>query len=487
MEILRSKNRLFQFLVAACLAAAAVSAFVTERTGNVPTRLLSKASDNDNDYDSNAPGLSRRQVGELTVAGLGLGISFAGTRENNPTDYGLWGVLPVGTYKTKKTLLKEIVPDTVWTLDQKFGILNVQVPIRSTVVKLKGGGLFVYNPVAATPECVGMLQELVKKHGALKHIVVGSVALEHKAYAGVLAQKFPKADVWLAPAQYSFPVNLPNPFLGYPSSRTKTVPQRAEDAPDEWNETFDFLTLGPFKSRDGAFSETVFRHKESKTLIVTDTVLEVTEEVPEILSVDPSPLLYHARDTVTQVVENNEATRKLGWRRVALFGLFFTPSAIDIKPADVAFQERRADINPDFLGIYPWDWVRDDKESFDALTGGLLCAPILQTLILNRTPVQVLDFADAVATWDIERIIPAHFKNDLKYNGADYRKAFTFLEATGVPKGLPKPLAGDLQFLLESEEGLLESGAIVPCPPLPGGKFTRDEIVAQTILKSLLL
>lgn len=468
--------------ILACVAVAAANAFVLGPSKPLSSsQLLSQATDNDN------PGLSRRQVGELTVASLGLGISLLGTRENEPTDYGLWGVLPVGTYKTKKTILKEIVPGQIWTLDQKFGILNVQVPIRMTVVKLKSGGLFVYNPVAATPECVSMLQDLVKEHGPLKYIVVGSVALEHKAYAGVLAQKFPKADVWLAPGQYSFPVNLPNPFLGYPLARTKIIPERTEDAPDDWAETFDFKTLGPFKSRDGAFSETVFRHKASKTLIVTDTVLEVTEEVPEILELDPSPLLYHARDTVTQVVENTPETRKLGWRRVALFGLFFTPSAIDIKDADVAFKERREDINSDFLGIYPWDWVRDDKASFDALKGGLLVAPILQTLILNRTPIQVLDFADAVSKWQIERIIPAHFKNDLQYEGKDYREAFKFLEATGVPKGLPKPLDGDLQFLRESEEGLIESGAIVPCPPLPGGKFTRDEILAQTILKSLLI
>jgi len=471
-------------VVSACVAVAAANAFVFEHitpASSGSTRLFSQATDDD------GPGISRRQVGELTVAGVGLGISFLGTRENKPTDYGLWGILPLGTYKTKKTLLKEIVPDSIWTFDQKFGILNVQVPIRMAVVKLNGGGLFIYNPVAATPECVDMLKELIKKHGPVKHIVVGSVALEHKAYAGVLAQKFPTADVWLAPGQYSFPVNLPNPFLGYPSARTKIVPERFEDAPADWNENFDFLTLGPFKSRDGAFSETVFRHKASKTLIVTDTVLEVTEEVPEILELDPSPLLYHARDTVTQVVEDTPETRKLGWRRVALFGLYFTPSAIDIKPADVAFNERREDINSDFLGIYPWDWVRDDKVSFDALRGGLLVAPILQTLILNRTPVQCLDFADTVSKWDIERIIPAHFKNDLKYGGKDYRAAFSFLEATGVPKGLPNPLAGDLQFLRESEEGLMDSGAIVPCPPLPGGKFTRNEILAQTVLKSLQL
>ena len=198
--------------------------------------------------ESEDGGLSRRQFGELGFAAAGLAVSFLGTREIGPTDYGLWGILPVGTYKQKKTLQKEIVPGKIWTFDQKFGILNVQVPLRMTVIKLSDGGLFVYNPVAATPECVDMLEDLVKEHGPLKHIVVGSVALEHKVYAGVLAQKFPKTQVWLTPGQYSFPVNLPDTFLGYPSSRTKNIP-KPEDAPEDWKKDFDFLTLGPLISR----------------------------------------------------------------------------------------------------------------------------------------------------------------------------------------------------------------------------------------------
>ena len=170
-----------------------------------------------------------------------------------------------------------------------------------------------------------------------------------------------------------------------------------------------------------------------------------------------------------------------------MFGLFFTPSAIDIKDADVAFRERRPDINSDFIGIYPWDWVRDDKASFNALTGGLLVAPILQTLILNRHPVECLDFADTVSKWDIERIIPAHFKNDLKYNGRDYRKAFSFLQASGVPPGLPKPLDGDLAFLRESEEGLIESGAISPTPPLPDRTIAMNKLVVKAAMQAILM
>ena len=192
-------------------------------------------------------------------------------------------------------------------------------------------------------------------------------------------------------------------------------------------------------------------------------------------------MLFHARDTVTDVVENTPEVRKRGWRRTALFGLFFFPSAIQVNGADVALKNRRPDIDPYLYGIYPWDWVGDDKASFDALTGGLLVAPILQVLLLNREPIEVLDFADAVSKWDIERIIPAHFKNDLKYTGADFRRAYTFLEANGEPKGQPKPLEADLQLLRQADIGLVAGGVIFPCPPLPGGKLSREEILKQTL------
>mmetsp|Transcript_2608 Transcript_2608/g.2996 ORF Transcript_2608/g.2996 Transcript_2608/m.2996 type:complete len:488 (-) Transcript_2608:118-1581(-) len=431
--------------------------------------------------DGEGDGISRRQIGELSVAALGLGVSYVGTRENDPTEYGLWGILPVGTYKKKKTIRETIVKNKIWTLDQKFGILDVQVPLRMTIIKLKEGGLFVYNPIAATRECLGMVQQLIEEHGPIKYIALGSVALEHKVYAGVFAQKFTTAKVFVQPGQYSFPTNLPDIFLGFPQGRTFTLPNSPADAPAELNDNFDFLTLGPLISKDGAFGESVFFHRDTNTLLVTDTVLEVSEDIPEIYESDHKPLLYHARDKVTDVVEDTLEVRKRGWRRVQLFGLFFTPSAIDIQTAGAAYAERRPDINSDFAGIYPWTWARDDATSFKAISGGLLVAPILQTLILNRNPVEVLDFADKVSRWPIQRIIPAHLKNDLAYNGKDYRNAFSFLEAGGVPKGLPKPLRGDLQTLLDAEVSLLESRAIARCPPLPGGKYSREEILAQTI------
>jgi len=437
--------------------------------------------------------LSRRQLGEIAIGTVGLGASYLSTREVSPTDYGLYGVLPIGPYKRKKTIMSEIVPDRIWTFDQKFGILNVQVPVRCVVVRLEGerGGLFVYNPVAATPELVSMMRDLESRYGPVKDIVLGTVAIEHKVYAGVFAQKFKDARVWLQPGQYAFPTDLPNSFLGFPIGRTFDMPRTVEggeggEAPEEWRRSgLDLRTFGPLISRDGAFGETVFYHRPTKTLLVTDTVVKVTEDVPDIYEDDPAPLLYHARDTVTDDREDSTETRKRGWRRLILFALYFNPSTIVIKDPKVAFRERRTDINSDFYGIYPWDWIGNgDVASFEALTGtgkgGLLVAPILSKLILNRNPIEALDFADEVSRWDIERIIPSHLANDLRATGKDYRDAFGFLEEGGVKRGLPRPLDADLKILNDAEINLLESGAIVKCPPLPGGYASRADILAES-------
>ena len=65
-------------------------------------------------------------------------------------------------------------------MDQVQGVVNVNVPVRATIIKLKRGGLWVHNPVAPTPEHLGLVRALEAAHGPVKHIVLGTVGLEHK-------------------------------------------------------------------------------------------------------------------------------------------------------------------------------------------------------------------------------------------------------------------------------------------------------------------
>ena len=126
--------------------------------------------------------------------------------------------------------------------------------------------------------------------------------------------------------------------------------------------------------------------------------------------------------------------------------------------------------------------MADDLPSFKALQGGLLVAPILQKLILNREPEKVLDWVDKVCEWPIERIIPCHFANNIKASSADFRKAFEFLEEPAQNNPLNDVLAifdnkrsknvcpvgndKDISFLAGISTQLTAQGVLFPEAPL---------------------
>ena len=287
----------------------------------------------------------------------------------------------------------------------------------------------------------------------------------------------------------STPSTWPRGSLRVSSGR---VPRRrrsaqASSADTPWAQDFDQATLGPFISRDGAYGETAFFHRSTKSLFVTDAVQQVSAEIPKIFLLDEAakkPLLYHARDGILDRIDPSDMNQlERGWRRVQLFGLYFMPAAIDIHSVPQSWSERRPDVNADFAGIYPWDWVRDDVKAFKALSGdskdALLVAPIIQTLILNRNPVETLDWVDSVCRWDFKRVVPAHLKNDIQAGPSAFRRAFSFLTVEGEPAGQPKPRRDDLQTLLDAEKSLESMGAIAAKPGLVS-KTNRAEVLSRT-------
>jgi hypothetical protein len=68
---------------------------------------------------------------------------------------------------------------------------------------------------------------------------------------------------------------------------------------------------------------------------------------------------------------------------------------------------------------------------------------------MNREPEQVLAWADIVSAWPIKRIIPCHFENNIKANGKEFRRAFTFLE---TQPSCPQPLQEDFSLLDQLSE-----------------------------------
>jgi Domain of unknown function (DUF4336) len=367
-----------------------------------------------------------------------------------------WFTLPIYPYDKRQTIRQEVVADTIWTFEQVQGIFYVVVPIRMTVVKCSEGGLLVYAPVAPTLECLRLLNELVEMYGEVKYIILPTISgLEHKVFVGPFARCFPKAQVWVTPDQWSFPIDLPLSWLGLPGNRTKILPQDSSKTP--FGKEFDYAILETIDLGPGQFAEVAFYHKRSHTLLVTDAIISIPATPPEIVAADPYPLLFHARDKSGSAIDDTSRQRIKGWQRICLFALYFRPSSLEIPKWSNVFGESRTAVDRSkrgYFGLYPFCWQSGWEGSFDLLRqdGRLLVAPILQQIILNRNPQATIDWIDRVCEWDFDRIIPCHFDAPIAATPVDFRTAFDFLaDATKLRSGLP---VADFQLIEQIESTL---------------------------------
>ncbi len=422
-----------------------------------------------------------------------------------------FSLLPLaGTSSRRATVEQCIILEKMWTHDQIQGVVNVNVPVRQTVIKLKEGGLWVHNPVAPTPQLMEMMKQLEEAHGPVRHIVLGTVALEHKATFGAFCRKFPKATVWIQPGQWAFPLNLPIDALGVTQrgmlfrelpvpgmgvSNSIFKPMEKYGFP-EWKDEIDYEVLGPFDFESvGGFSETAFYHKESKTLLVTDTVVSVDKNPPPIIEEDPRALLFHARDNITEIVADTRENRQRGWRRMVQFGLVFFPAQINVVGAGEAVaQARQIDGSMRNLGdgavpfnLYPWTWNgSDDEYNFEVISenGKLFCPPILTKLILDREPSGTISWVNKVCErfGDMQRIIPCHLNNDVRATSQDFYHAFDSLRSTPANLIPQRALPEDLALLQRASDFLTDLHVVGPsgvCDGEPArvqGRFASKKV-----------
>lgn len=376
-----------------------------------------------------------------------------------------WLALPLYPYHKRRTLCREVVKDTIWTFDQLHGILYTIVPIRMTVIKLDAGGLLVYAPVAATPECIRLVRELVAQHGEVKYIILPtSSGLEHKVFVGPFARCFPQAQVFIAPHQWSFPWKMPLSWLGFPQKRTQILPEDSNQTPfaDELDYRILDINLGK-----GSFVEVAMFHKRSRTLLVTDTVLSIPEDPPAISQLDPYPLLFHAREHPHQKIADNPTNRRQGWQRICLFAIYFRPGTLQITGLRQMLKDaiQAPDHSPKaYWGLFPFRWQENWQYSFTALRGNgrPLVAPILQTLILPQAPTEVINWANQVAKWDFQQIIACHFDAPFTASPNQFRQAFTFLETNPSQLTHQQLLETDMQFIKQLETNLVNQGIATP-------------------------
>ena len=399
---------------------------------------------------------------------MSIGSIKKQSRSRNVPWY-LWSTVPIYPYGRRKTIRREVISERVWTFEQVQGIFYVVVPVRMTVIRLDEGGLLVYAPVAPTGECLQLLQELIERYGDVKYVILSTISsLEHKTFVAPFARKFPQALIYVPPNHWSFPIDLPLSWLGFPKKRTFVLPEDSSQTP--FASQLDYAVLKTIDLRLGYFTEVAFFDRTSRSLLVTDSLVSIPAEPPPALQNDPYPLLFHAKENGLDPIIDTPENRRKGWQRICLFAMYFQPTVLSIpKWKDVFSNAFKAPdkSSKNYFGLYPFDWSSNWQQCFDSLSddGRLFVAPILQTLILNRSPQEVLQWAKAIANWNFNTIIPCHFTAPITANPQQFRQAFTFLEpSTGYFSTNTYPLPEAEFSVLQNIDEILCKTRLVPPP-----------------------
>ncbi|MQL87397.1 hypothetical protein Taro_019956 [Colocasia esculenta] len=367
----------------------------------------------------------RRDLVDLVVASANTGASTGGGERFYLNFTGF--PFPLGPFLNRRTIRTEAVKDCIWLFEQEqaLGFSSVSTNIRMTVIKLKSGGLWVHAPIAPTKECI----QLVKELGApVEYIVLPTFAYEHKIFVGPFSRKFPQAKVWVAPRQWSWPINLPLEFFGIFGAK----PLKDEDTSTPWADEIEQKVLSSPEVGIGPYVEVAFYHKRSRTLLITDAVIFVPKQPPECISKESLlasaenglavKILSKGREVPQEPVVDNKKNRQKGWERMVLQILFLGPSNL-LEPT----------------------------ASFAQMSQKLIVSPIVKTLVFCKVPEKVRDWVDRIAKdWPFRRIIPAHFSAPINASRSDLLAAFSFLDELLGEQFVTRP---SLSLLLTSLMG----------------------------------
>ncbi len=326
-----------------------------------------------------------------------------------------WPLLPLYPYGRRLTLVRALIPGRIWSFEQLHGIWYVAVPIRMTVVKV-GEGLMLYAPIPPTEEVVARLRELEAEEGPIQTIVLPTASgLEHKVPVPALARAFPAATLWVTDQQWSFPLRLPAPWLGFPPRRTRVLGRDGLPHADQ----LDWIPLGPLELGLGTFLELACLDRATGALLVTDALVAIQETPPELFAADPVPLLFHARERGSDPFIDGEANRRKGWKRILLFANFFRPASVSVPaPGPLLgdlFQPGCRTAREHF-GFYPFRWSADwESEAAELLNRfasdrpvGL--APVLERLVFPGAQQLYVDWLRQLARRsELQLLISAHY------------------------------------------------------------------------------
>jgi hypothetical protein len=386
------------------------------------------------------------------------------TRSIADQRWNWWPLLPLYPYGRRRTLVRELIPHQLWSFEQLQGVFYVAVPIRMTVARVPGG-LMLYAPVAPTREVLQALRDLEQLHGPVRSIVLPTASgLEHKLPVPAMARAFPEAEVWVTPGQWSFPVQLPLGWLGFPVRRTRVL---GEDGTPH-SDALEWISLGPIDLGLGRFQELACLHRASGALLLTDALVAINTEPPEVFELDPTPLLFHARDRGDQPLQDSPELRRRGWQRLALFASYLRPAALEVPRLGTLLQQafRPGCRNArSYFGLYPFDWSSSSAEAFAELQpqpGQLRIAPVLERLVFPRTQGLIVAWLRQLAGLEELRwVVPSHYEAPVACSAERLQALADELEQRQWA-----PSEGNWAYLAGIDQALLRLGVVPDRPKL---------------------
>jgi hypothetical protein len=226
---------------------------------------------------------------------------------------------PLYGRSTKETIRREM-GEGIWALEQNLELGPLETPLRCVVIRLNDGTLWVHAPLAPTEEFFELVESCGDGLNSVAHVVIPTYALEHKVFAKDALMRWPKARLWTAPGQFSFPLrSVPDEYVwGKPVSGVLYGSDEDKDASRAripWTDEIQYETLAAGTFTVGlsqvTFYETAFFHVQSKTLIVTDALAEVSATPPSLSS--PEKLLLISKEsTADPFPDDTVAARQIG-------------------------------------------------------------------------------------------------------------------------------------------------------------------------------
>lgn len=163
-------------------------------------------------------------------------------------------------------MLREI-DRNIWVCEQPLTYFGLSVGTRMTVIRLTSGELVVISPIQPDNAIIQQLSEI----GEVSHIIAPN--LYHYLFASNFKAFYPKAKLWAAPG-----LEIKRPDL--------PIDQVIQDSKNNFLNEIEWLVFDGFRtfglSGSSPLNECVFFHRESHTLVLTDTAFHFDESFPLI-------------------------------------------------------------------------------------------------------------------------------------------------------------------------------------------------------------